>query len=442
MTVTSDSAPGRSVTTGQAPGLSSGYRVARARQLVQLRQQAAGVAPDQTVDVADDPAADTSVTSAPADPSQKAEPPIADDAAGRWPWPAVFRRLPRRSPVPAHTATVPAGAAASFDVPLPGKRQHVGRTRSWVTRLALVAAPLVLIGGVAYSCGVSTGSSRLIQSSDISPDDAAAFHLSSYPTQRAAAFGVSYLTLCLTHPDRTDETGTTDRLAALAGMSSAGVSPGCGWTGTSASKAPLSVTWDGTAKPTQATYTVGAAALLGFVVTLPDGRTVGAAFPIWVSSTDTPASLRVVGDIALIPIAPAAAAPTPAAQPLTDTTIPESLTGSVLLPFLRAWAASDQVQLNLVLARDASTAARAGMDDQLAAPVVNRTQVVVNRGDPEAYRDGDLITALTAVDWTTRAGGVQRAGYSIVLRLTAGRWQVVDITGAPPDPAGGAAPGT
>ena len=46
-----------------------------------------------------------------------------------------------------------------FDVPLPGKSLRVvGRTRSWITRLALIGAPLVLVGGVAYSCGVSTGS--------------------------------------------------------------------------------------------------------------------------------------------------------------------------------------------------------------------------------------------------------------------------------------------
>jgi hypothetical protein len=103
---------------------------------------------------------------------------------------------------------------------------------------------------------------------------------------------------------------------------------------------------------------------------------------------------------------------------------------------------SDPVQLNLVLAGDASSSARAGMQGQVTAPVVNRTQVVVARGDPKGYRDGDLITAGIGVDWTTRLGGVQRVGYSISLRMTAGRWQVTDITGAAPDPAGGAAPAT
>ena len=336
------------------------------------------------------------------------------------------------------------GSGGPFDVPLPGKAlQGVGRTRSWITRLALIGAPLVLIGGVAYSCGVSTGSARLVEPATISAADASAFHLSNFPADRAAAFGVSYLSLCWTHPDAADTTATADRLAALARMTSAGVTPGCGWTGSIPSKAPLAVTWDGTVKPVQGAYADGAAAQLGFLVTTADGRTVAAALPIWMSSTiSMAAGARVVGDVAVVPVAPAAAAPTPAAPAVTDPVIAESLTRSVLVPFLRAWAVSDPVQLNLVLAGDASSAARVGMQGQVTAPVVNRTQVVVARGDPKGYRDGDLITAGIGVDWTTRRGEVQRAGYSISLRMTAGRWQVTDITGAATDPAGGAAPAT
>ena len=162
-----------------------------------------------------------------------------------------------------------------FDVPLPGKSLRVvGRTRSWVTRLALIGAPLVLVGGVAYSCGVSTGSTRVVQSSTISADDASAFHLNSFPAARAAAVGVSYLSLCWTHPDAADTAATADRLAALARMTSAGVTPGCGWAGSTPSKAPLAVTWDGTVKPVATAYADGAAAQLGFLVTTADGRTV------------------------------------------------------------------------------------------------------------------------------------------------------------------------
>jgi|GEM_PF-1657294 len=356
---------------------------------------------------------------------------------------ARVRRPHRGTPQPAAAHSGAVDEEPPFDVPLPGKAmRQVGRTRSWVTRLALIGAPLVLIGGVAYSCGVSTGSARLVEPATISAADAGAFHLSNFPADRAAAFGVSYLSLCWTHPDAADTTATTDRLAALARMTSAGVTPGCGWTGSTPSKAPLAVTWDGTVKPVQGVYADGAAAQLGFLVTMADGRTVGAALPIWVSSTGMAPGVRVVGDVAVVPVAPAAAAPTPAAPAVTDSAIAESLTRSVLVPFLRAWAVSDPVQLNLVLAGDASSSARAGMQGQVTAPAVNRTQVVVTRGDPKGYRDGDLITAGVGVDWTTRLGGVQRAGYSISLRMTAGRWQVTDITGGAPDPAGGAAPAT
>ncbi|HEY5880982.1 MAG TPA: conjugal transfer protein [Nakamurella sp.] len=319
----------------------------------------------------------------------------------------------------------------------------VGRPRSWVTRLLLIAGPLLLAGGVAYSCGVSTGSSRLVQQASISSQDAAAFHLSSFPAARASAFGVAYLALCWTHPAPTDATATKDRLAALAEMTSAGVAPGCGWTGSTPSPAPLTVIWDGTATPLPDTYSDGAAAQMGFVVTTADRRTVGVTVPIWVPSPNSPTTgVRVVGDIAVVPVATAAPAPTPVAPAVTDTMIAESLTRSVIMPFLQAWSASDPVQLNLVLARDASSRARTGMDGQLSQPKVNGLRVIVTRGDPAAYRDGDRLTAQVSVDWTTRTTGVQRSGYSISLGMSAGRWQVVNITGSAPDPAGGASPST
>jgi hypothetical protein len=426
--------------TTESSGLGTEFRIARAKRLIELRGQGTGATSAQ-----DEAAGDQS-------PGSSAHVPDPRPLRPRGWWrDRILTRVwaSRTSDREAAQGTddesvVDTQAEDAFDVLLPGKRRRtVGRTRSWMTRLTLISAPLVLAGGVAYSCGVSAGSARLLEPSSISAEDAAAFHLTGYPTDRAVAFGVSYLSLCWTHPDAADTTATADRLAALARMSSAGLTPGCGWTGSTPSKPPLAVTWDGTIKPLQGAYVDGAAAQLGFVVTTSDARTVGAALPIWVSSTTASAGgVRVVGDVAVVPVAPAVAAPTPAAPPVTDAAIAEALTSSVLVPFLRAWAVSDPVQLNLVLARDASTAARTGMAGQVTAPVVNHTQVVVTRGDPKAYRDGDLIVAQVGVDWTTRAPGVQRAGYSITLRMTAGRWQVTDITGVAPDPVGGAAPAT
>lgn len=344
----------------------------------------------------------------------------------------------RTQPAPAEGE----GQDSVFDVPGPGRRTRpVGRTRSWLTRLALIVGPLLMAGGLAYSCGVSAGSSRLVQQGSISSQDAAAFHLSTFPADRVAGLGVAYLTLCWTHPAPSDVVATQDRLAALAAMTSAGVTAGCGWTGTASSPAPLAVTWDGTVAPYQGVYADGVAARLGFVITTADQRMVGVSLPVWAPSATSAAGARVVGDVAVMPVATVVAAPTPAAPVVTDSGIAESLTRNVIVPFLRAWAASDPVQLNLVLARDASAAARTGMNGQLTTPTVTGVRVVVVRGDPTAYRDGDIITTQLTVDWA-RGRGVQRSGYCIGLRLTAGRWQVTDITGAAPDPAGGAAHAT
>lgn len=354
-------------------------------------------------------------------------------------WPARRRGKPCAAAPTVNT--LPPVPETLATIPPPGRPRSAGRARSWTTRLALIVGPILMVGGLAYSCGVSTGSSRLVQQSAISSQDAATFHLSGFPAARASAFGVTYLTLCWTHPSPADSVATQNRLAALAQMTSAGVSAGCGWAGTVPSPAPLAVTWDGSVTAIQSAYTNGAAAQLGFVVTTTDQRTIGVTVPIWMPSTTSTAGARVVGDVAVVPVATAAAAPTPIAPSTTDSAIAEALTRSVLVPFLRAWAASDPVQLNLVLARDASSAARTGMAGQLSGPAVTGVRVVVTRGDPTAYRDGDQITAQVTVDWATTSGG-QRAGYSIDLRMIAGRWQVTDISGAAPDPTGGLAPST
>ena len=428
----------------------SDFRVQRARQLRERQLNRAAIA-EAAPDATDEEQADLLRALV---RSETGSEPTAVDAPDR---PLVARpetdpvgstgRLRRLAPRrPRRSASPPASEDPTPDalatVARPGRLiRHVGRARSWVTRLALIIGPLLLVGGLFYSCGVATGSSRLVQQASIGSKDAAAFHLSSFPAERASAFGVAYLMLCWTHPVATDSAATQNRLAALAGMTSAGVTAGCGWTGTAPSPAPVAVTWDGSAVPIQGVYSEGEAAQLGFVVTTADQRTVGVSVPIWMPAATSTAGARVVGDVAVVPVATVAAAPTPIAPDTTDSAIAASLTRSGLVPFLKAWAASDPVQLNLVLARDASSAARTGMAGQLSGPVVSGVRVVVIRGDPSAYRDGDQVTAQVTVDWTTRSGG-QRSGYSIGLRMTGGRWQITDISGAAPDPAGGAAPST
>lgn len=411
-------------------GLGAEFRLARIQRMLELHSHGT----DETDSGQAPPEAAPPTAAGTQPPPQVETPRLTGRLLRRW------RRGRRRSADHMVTA-IPAAAEPdpSFEIPLPnGRLRVIGRTRSWITRLAVIAAPLVLIGGVAYSCGVSAGSARLVQPSSIGAVDAAAFHLTTFPVDRAIAVGVAYLSLCATHPDAADAAATGDRLAALARLASKGVTPGCGWVGSVPSAPPLAVTWDGSIKPLEGVYAEGAAAELGFVVTTADARSVRAALPIWVSSSDETATARVVGDVALVPVNPASPAPTPTAEPVIDSSIEDSLTGSVLMPFLRAWADSDQVQLNLVLATDATASARTGMQGQLTTPVITHTRVEVTRGDPKRYRDGDLLLARVGVDWTTARTGVQRTAYTISLRMTADRWQVTDIDAAAADWAGAA----
>lgn len=359
-------------------------------------------------------------------------------------WSGRRHRGKTSDPAPATaqvTEDLPAAHETLARIPPPGRATRgVGRVRSWVTRLLLIAGPLLLVGGVAMSCGVSMGSSRLVTPGAITDDEAAQYHLSSFPTARAAAFATNYLTLCLTRPDPADKTAVANRLAGLASMTSAGVTTGCGWTGANAEPAPIAITFNGSQNPIPG-YTEGVAAQLGFAVTSATGRNYAVTVPVWVSSTTTAPGMRIVGDVAVMPATVPTPAPPASPAAVTDPTLAGSLTGTVLLPFLRAWSTSDPVQLGLVLAPDATATARTGLNGQLADPRIANTQIVVTTGDPRGYRDGDRIQARLSVDWTAGAA-TQRTGYQIGLIRVAGRWQVQSIAGAAPDPAGGAAPVT
>jgi len=184
----------------------------------------------------------------------------------------------------------------SFLVPRPGvRRQRVGGLRSWVARLALVTAPLFLIGGVAYSCGVSDSADRVVASSAITPAEASAYHLSTFPAAQAAAFGVTYLTLCSTHPAAADTRAVADRLTVLARMASGGVAVGCGWDGTGAAQQPVSVVWTGATAPASGTYSTGSAAQMVFTVALSDRRIITITVPVWASTNDGQPKFRIVG---------------------------------------------------------------------------------------------------------------------------------------------------
>lgn len=335
------------------------------------------------------------------------------------------------------TQTTSEPAADLFDVPAPGGRSlRIGRGRSWATRIAITASPLILVGGLAYSCGVTTGSSRVIVPPVITTEVAQRYGLSTFPVDQAAAFGVSYLTLCLTHPDLKDEATRTNRAASLASMTSAGVTKGCGWDGKGAAQQPVSVTYAGTHTPVDAQYPTGAAEQLAFVAVMQDGRSLGVGLPVWASGEPQNSQLRVVGDVAILPAVIPTAAPAPNPPRVTDAALSRYLTSAVLQPYFLAWGASDQVQLALLTTTDSTSLARQGMGRQISDPHVDPPTVVITQGDPTAYVDGNTATARTTVTWAT-PNGEQRTTYEVFLRLLANRWLVVDIAGGPVDPGGG-----
>jgi len=347
------------------------------------------------------------------------------------------------SSAPPAAAANPAQVGNFITISPPGRKNSimVGRIRSWVIRLVLLTTPMVMIGGLAYSCGsVVASSSESASRQNLLAAQADTWHLSTFPAQQAAAFGQTYLTLCLTHPKLSDNAALAGRLQALAAMTSAGVSSGCGWDGTGGTQTPLSITWTGTVIPAAAQYATGQEARLTYTATLTNGQSTQIALPIWVASASGSTGMRVVGEITVLPYAGAAAtAPTPQAPNTTDDNLATQLQPTVLTPFLQAWAASDPVQLSLTVTSDASSTATSGMSGTLTSPSIDTVLVEVTKGSPPAYNDGDLVTAQTVVEWKTESAGVQKSAYDIFLRRVGGRWLVANIASGPVDQQGGAA---
>lgn len=331
---------------------------------------------------------------------------------------------------------------ADFDVPPAGGKLTSGRGRTWAVRTAALFGPMLLLGGVLLLVGVQLGSARVPAEAAISDAEADRFGLSTFPVDRAAAFGAAYLQLCLTHPSVEDELAGERRLAALSGMVSAGVAAGCGWDGESGGPQTVAaVTYAGQLTATPAdTFTAGVAAYLTYTATLGDGTQLGVTVAVWVA--DDNAGLRVVGDVGFVPVPPRGSPPAPELPGTSDSDLAGQVQTQVVEPFLVAWAASDLVQLDLAVTVDASAAARSGLAGLLTAPEV--TDLDVFAGQPledrdVTYVDGDVVRVHAAVRWATPTGGVQTAGYQLTLRRVAGKWLVADIAGAVLDPAGGAA---
>lgn len=329
-----------------------------------------------------------------------------------------------------------------FDVPPIGGTPSVGKSRQAMMRLGVPMAILVTVGGGMYSCGVSTGSSRIPAAGSISQDEAVRFRLSSFPAEQAAAFGQRYLEICLSPPAGTDAASGRERLDLLAQMATSGTDTGCGYSGTVSADAvePRSISFTGEMRSLK-DYPEGAAAFLTFQVTWSDTRLVNAVVPVWVDDRTNPTAMRVVGNLGFMPVNKLGAPPPHSETRTKDSTLAGQLQQSVLTPFLQAWGSSDAQQLGLVLTDDATFNAREGLRGVLTDPTVTSAMVFTphtNEGSQIRYADGDEVITETAVQWfSTIAAAKQSAVYQIRLRLVQGKWSVIDISGSAIDPTGG-----
>lgn len=308
--------------------------------------------------------------------------------------------------------------------PLASSNKRRG-TRIFTAAIAVMFA----FGGMTLIVGVVLGSSRVPSQGAISANEAEQYRLTTFPVQQAAAFGADYLRLCLTHGDRTQ---VAQRANALEAMSSPATATGCGWESGGNTQAPESVTFNGEVTEIEG-FPTGRAAYLGYNVAL-DGKFLIYNVPVWIGPTEGGGdATQVIGDIGLASTMPNGAAPSRTPQKGSDTTLASQLNSSVLQPFFTAWASSDSRQLNLMLSRNATTAARTGMDGVVTRPILQQVLAFTDRanptGEPVNYVDGDAASLEVSVIWdVVESQSSQAAGYRLDMVMEGGQWRVADIS--------------
>lgn len=276
--------------------------------------------------------------------------------------------------------------------------------------------------------GLVVGSSRIPAEGAISADEAAAYRLTTFPVDAASAFAARYLEACLTHGDSAQ---LQDRQARLESMSAGTAPRDCGWQNDGAEQSVDSIVFNGYTDPAPG-YETGEAAHLGFDVVL-DGESLALSVPVWVGPTEGGGmAMQVVGTIGISPTIPVAEAPLPAQARNVDQELGATLSNTVVEPFLTAWAASDTRQMNLLMAREATTNVRSGLDGVLTKPNINtvvaKPTKPITAGETIVYEDGDVVFVDVMASWTVTASeSTQQAGYRMSLVREADRWLVYDI---------------
>lgn len=327
-----------------------------------------------------------------------------------------------------------------FDVTPPGA-PPVSDTRKRGKRLVYAAGGVMALTTVTgLLMGIVVGTSRVPAEGAISAEEAAAYRLSTFPVDSASSFAARYLETCLTHGDRVQ---LQQREARLLSMSAPTAPRNCGWQNDGAEQTVDSVVFNGYTDPVPG-YETGEAAHLGFDVIL-DGEPLAMSVPVWVGPTaGGGTAMQVVGAIGMSPTIPVAQAPLPEQPRNVDQELGAELSNTVIEPFLTAWASSDTRQMNLLMAKDATTNVRNGLAGALTRPdirtVVAKPNKSVNTGETVFYGDGDYVFVDVTASWTVTASeATQQAGYRMTLVREADRWLVYDIQNGVVDASGSSA---
>lgn len=317
-----------------------------------------------------------------------------------------------------------------FPVPAIGKSPII-TARVWGgRRLAFLVGIALFVAAFAGSCGVYMGRSAVPAAGVISADERSTYRLTDLPAAAMSAFGQQYLQTCLTHGDADQ---VKARAAALAAVTTGGVSGQCGWQSGGKVQAPQLIQWTGRFTPIEG-FGGGRAAYFLYTVSMQPGRFDTWSVPIWVNSAAESNDMSVVGDLGVTPGIRAKKPPQFTPDGHNDSMLASELQSSVLEPFFTAWAASNDQQIALAAASDAKPDVRTGLNGAFSNPQITAVQAyttyTANNGQRIVYSNGDSVTAMVNVTWQVKASdSTQMSGYRVALRYADGKWQVYDIGG-------------
>ncbi len=317
-----------------------------------------------------------------------------------------------------------------FDIVKIGKAPTSGRHNRGRRALTIAVSSLAACAAVGLVSGVMIGRSAVPSEGAISAQEASAYRLTTFPVDAAVSFAQQYLDVCLTHGGG-DAVKKREQL--LKAMATPGAAAGCGWTTGGLQQKPALIVWDGTMTPISE-FPEGDAAYLGFTVSMADGQYQTVSVPVWVKSSKVSNDMRIVGDIGVTAPMRLSTPPLAKAKLTEDGTLAGQVKDSLLVPFFKAWGASDAGQLNLVLAESAVARARTGLGGTVTNPKVDMATVRSPRAtdtpanQPIVYQDGDSAVAEVRVTWDVPASeSTQTTGYRVELVRNSGKWVVVDI---------------